>query len=58
MLSPTLIGDQIIEVRKPCQKRLLAPCGMMGTLHGEQFPLNGVMGLISYETEVEEAIGS
>src|SRR5438309_9679764 len=46
MLSPTLIGDQVIEVRQPCQKRLLAAFGMMEAFHGEQFPLHGVMGLI------------
>jgi hypothetical protein len=46
MLSPTLIWDQVIEVRQPCQKRLLAPFGMMESLHGEQFPLNGVVGLV------------
>ena len=46
MLSPTLRGDQVIEVRQPCKKRLLAPFGMMESLHGEPFPLNGVMGLI------------
>ena len=47
MLSPTLIGDQVIKVRQPCQKRLLAPFGMMESLHGEPFPLDGVVGLVS-----------
>src|SRR5438132_9460080 len=46
MLSSTLIGDEVIEVRQSCQKRLLAPFGMMEALHGEQFPLHSVMGLI------------
>jgi hypothetical protein len=35
MLSPTLIGDQIMEVRQPCQKRLLAPARVMKPFHGE-----------------------
>jgi hypothetical protein len=35
MLSPTLIGDQVIEVRQPCQKRLLAPPWMMVTVDGQ-----------------------
>ena len=48
MLSPTLIRDEIIEVRQPCQKRLLAPFRMMEALHGEEFPLEGVMRLIQH----------
>src|SRR5262249_5944158 len=35
MLSSTLIGDQVIEVRQPGQKRRLAPFGMMEALHHE-----------------------
>src|SRR5215470_3038075 len=35
MLSSTLIGYQVIEVRQPCQKRLLAPFRMMEALHHE-----------------------
>jgi hypothetical protein len=46
MLCPTLIGDQIIEVRQSCQKRLLAATRMMEPLHREQFPLDSVMGLV------------
>src|SRR5262245_27435239 len=46
MLGSSLIGDQVIEVRQPCQKRLLAAPRMMEAFHGEQFPLDGVMGLI------------
>src|SRR5262244_84576 len=46
MLRSTLIGDQVIEVRQPCQKRLLAAFGMMEAFHGEQLALDGVMGLI------------
>src|SRR6266436_4971515 len=47
MLSPTLRGDQVIKGRQPCPKRLLAPFAMMESLHGEPFPLNGVVGLVS-----------
>jgi hypothetical protein len=46
VLRPTLIGDQVIEVGEPWQKRLLAPFRMMEALHGEQFPLHDVVGLI------------
>src|SRR5262245_14331961 len=38
MLSPTLIGNQVIEVRQPCQKRLLAATGMMVTVDGRITP--------------------
>ena len=46
MLSPTLRGDQVVEVRQPWKKRLLAPFGMMEALHREPWPFHGVMGLI------------
>src|SRR5215475_15057456 len=46
MLGPTLIGDQVVQVRQPRQKRLLAPFGMMEPLHCEELPLDGIMGLI------------
>jgi hypothetical protein len=46
MLSPPLIGDQVIEMREPREQRLLAPSWMMEALHGDQFPLDGVMRLI------------
>jgi hypothetical protein len=46
MLRPTLIRDQVIEVREPRQKRLLAAFGMMKPLHREQFPLDGIVRLI------------
>ena len=32
MLGPTLIGDQVVEVCQPREKRLLAPFGMMVTV--------------------------
>jgi hypothetical protein len=46
MLGPTLIGHQVVEVCQPREKRLLAATGMMEPLHGEQFPLDGVVGLV------------
>jgi hypothetical protein len=46
MLGPTLIRNEVIEVREPRQKRLLAPIWMMKPFHGEQFPRDGVVGLI------------
>src|SRR5215510_454391 len=44
MLSPTLIGDQVIEVRQPCKKRLLTAVWMVKRFHHEQLPLDGVIG--------------
>jgi hypothetical protein len=46
MLGPTLIGGQVVEVCQPREKRLLAATWMMEPLHREQFPLDGVMGLV------------
>ncbi len=46
MLRATLIGHQVIQVREPREKHLLAPIWMMEPFHREEFPRNGVMGLI------------
>ena len=46
MLGPTLIGDQVVQVREPGEKRLLTPSGMMEAFHREQLPVDGVVGLI------------
>jgi hypothetical protein len=46
VLGPTLIRDQVVEVGQPCQKRLLTSTWMMEAFHREQFPLDGVVGLI------------
>ena len=46
MLGSTLIRDQVVEMRQPCQKRLLASLWMMKPFHHEEFPVDGVMGLI------------
>src|SRR5215510_2315429 len=46
VLGATLVRNQVIQVREPRQKGLLAPGWMMEPLHREQFPLDGVMGLV------------
>jgi hypothetical protein len=50
MLGPALIRDEVVQVGESREKRLLAATGMMEALHGEQFPLDGVMGLIQQGT--------
>jgi hypothetical protein len=46
MLGPTLIGDQVIEVRESGEKRLLTAVWMVKRFHHEQRPLDGVVGLV------------
>ena len=46
MLSPTLIGHQVVQVGEPREERLLAAMWVMQAFHGEQFPLQGVVRLI------------
>ena len=46
MLGATLIRYEVVQVRQPSQKRLLAAFGMMEALHHEQLPVDGVMSLI------------
>jgi hypothetical protein len=46
MLSSMLIRDEIIHMCEPREKRLRASSWMMEPLHREQFPLDGVVGLI------------
>src|SRR2546425_880434 len=46
MLGAALIWDEVVQVGEPREKRLLAPTWMMEPLHREEFPLDGVMGLI------------
>jgi len=46
VLGPTLIRDEVIQVREPREKRLLAPAWVVQPLHRKQFPLDGIMGLI------------
>jgi len=50
MLGPTLIGPQVVEVCQPYKKRLLVATRMMAPRHGEQCPLDGMMGLVSKRT--------
>jgi oligopeptide/dipeptide ABC transporter ATP-binding protein len=40
MLGATLIRHQVVQVRQPDKKRLLAPFGMMEAFHCEQLPLD------------------
>ena len=46
VLGPTLIGHQVVEVCQPREKRMLAAIGMVKPFHGEEFPLNGIVGLV------------
>src|SRR5713101_7102855 len=50
MLGATLIRDQVVQVREPRQKRLLAATWVMKPFHREQFPVNRVMRLIQERT--------
>src|SRR5215510_15058922 len=44
--GPALVGDQVVQVCQPCQKRLSATTGIVKAFHREQFALHGVMRLI------------
>jgi hypothetical protein len=46
MLGTTLAGHQVVQMCEPSQERLLAAFGMMESLHHEQLPVDGVVGLI------------
>jgi hypothetical protein len=46
MLGATLIWDEVVQVGESREKRSLAPAWVVKPLHREQFPLDGVMGLI------------
>jgi transposase len=46
MLGSTLIRDQVVEVCQPREKRLLAAIGMVKPFHCEEFPLDGIVGLV------------
>src|SRR5215471_804693 len=48
MLGAPLIRDQVVQVGQPREKRLLAAPWVMKAFHGEQFPLESVMGLIEH----------
>jgi len=44
VLGTTLIGHQVIQERETVEKRLLTSPWVMKPFHGEQFPLDGIMG--------------
>jgi hypothetical protein len=46
VLGPALIRHQVVEVCQPYETRLLAATWMVKPLHREEFPLEGVVGLI------------
>jgi hypothetical protein len=46
MLGATLKRHKVVQERQPCEKRLLAPLGMMEAFHHEELPVDGVMRLI------------
>jgi hypothetical protein len=48
-LRPTLIRDQVVQVREPHQKRLLTAAWMMKRFHHQEFPADGMMGLIQQD---------
>jgi len=46
MLSPTLIRNQVVEVRESREKGLLTAVKMVKRFHHEQLPLDSVVGLV------------
>ena len=42
MLGTTLVGDQVVQMCQPSQKRLLVPVGMMERLYHGELPLNAM----------------
>jgi hypothetical protein len=44
--GPALIRDQVVQVRQAGEKRRLTATGMVEAFHGEEFAVNGVMGLV------------
>src|SRR6266446_10301508 len=46
--GPALIGNQVVQVRHPGEKRRLAPTGMVEPLHGEERAVDGVVRLIQH----------
>jgi hypothetical protein len=47
MLGSMLIRDEVGQVREPRAQRPLAPGWLVQPLHGEQFPLDGMVRLLS-----------
>jgi hypothetical protein len=50
MLGPALIRHQVVQMCQSAKKCLLAATWMMEPLHHEEFPLDGVVGLIEQGT--------
>src|SRR5215831_20685156 len=46
--GPTLIRDQVVQVRQAGEKRGLTPTGMVEGFYGEEFTVDGVVRLIQY----------
>src|SRR6266581_2756176 len=46
MLGAPLIRDEVVQVRKPRERRLLAATGMVKPFHHEELAVYGIMGLI------------
>jgi hypothetical protein len=46
MLGAALIRYQVVQVRQPCEKCLLAPVRMVEAFHHKQLSVDRVMGLI------------
>jgi hypothetical protein len=46
VLGSTLRRNEVVQVCQPREKRLVAATGMMEPFHREQFPLDGVVGLV------------
>jgi hypothetical protein len=45
VLGPTLIRHEVVQVREPREKRLLAPAWVVKPFQRKQFPLEGMRGL-------------
>jgi hypothetical protein len=46
MLGAPLIRHQVVQVWQACEKRLLASSWVVKPFHHEEFPVDGIMGLI------------
>jgi hypothetical protein len=51
MLGATLIRYQVVQVREPRKKQLLAAAWMVKPLHREQFPRDGIMAAFPHSLE-------
>ena len=46
--GPTLIGNQVVQVRQAGEERRLTPTRMVEALHGEELAVDGVVRLIQH----------